>query len=255
MNIGRNDPCPCGSGKKFKKCHLGRENELTPEQLDGLPPEAAKKLAELPEVDYGRCREFIEGLNFKKLTGGEVGIKFVDLKSYLDLGYSDRSAAGDLNRTSAGQMINPIKTQKADPDHVYLAVSPAVSDSTAIHQLAHAMDYLAGSRLNPTFAKPVAMELDAPLEILEHPKEFGYWLTFLANEYGVELDAEDEIVAYLHENGRLLPGPTLASGDMAVIKASIDGILDFIRRHRHEIDRRIKERAGYLAEHAPETDA
>lgn len=20
--IGRNDPCPCGSGKKFKKCHL-----------------------------------------------------------------------------------------------------------------------------------------------------------------------------------------------------------------------------------------
>lgn len=21
-NIRRNDPCPCGSGKKFKKCHL-----------------------------------------------------------------------------------------------------------------------------------------------------------------------------------------------------------------------------------------
>ncbi|MFN3374485.1 MAG: SEC-C metal-binding domain-containing protein, partial [Chloroflexus sp.] len=26
--IGRNDPCPCGSGKKFKHCHLGREHEL-----------------------------------------------------------------------------------------------------------------------------------------------------------------------------------------------------------------------------------
>ena len=23
-NVGRNDPCPCGSGKKFKKCH-GRD--------------------------------------------------------------------------------------------------------------------------------------------------------------------------------------------------------------------------------------
>ncbi len=23
--IGRNDPCPCGSGKKYKKCHLGKE--------------------------------------------------------------------------------------------------------------------------------------------------------------------------------------------------------------------------------------
>jgi hypothetical protein len=22
--IGRNDPCPCGSGKKFKRCHLGK---------------------------------------------------------------------------------------------------------------------------------------------------------------------------------------------------------------------------------------
>jgi uncharacterized protein YecA (UPF0149 family) len=24
--VGRNDPCPCGSGKKFKKCHLFRIN-------------------------------------------------------------------------------------------------------------------------------------------------------------------------------------------------------------------------------------
>jgi uncharacterized protein YchJ len=23
--VGRNDPCPCGSGKKFKKCHGGSE--------------------------------------------------------------------------------------------------------------------------------------------------------------------------------------------------------------------------------------
>nr|WP_281411560.1 SEC-C metal-binding domain-containing protein [Enterovirga sp. DB1703] len=24
-HVGRNDPCPCGSGRKFKKCCLGRE--------------------------------------------------------------------------------------------------------------------------------------------------------------------------------------------------------------------------------------
>jgi uncharacterized protein YecA (UPF0149 family) len=24
MKIGRNDPCPCGSGKKFKRCCLSR---------------------------------------------------------------------------------------------------------------------------------------------------------------------------------------------------------------------------------------
>ena len=22
--IGRNEPCPCGSGKKYKKCHMGK---------------------------------------------------------------------------------------------------------------------------------------------------------------------------------------------------------------------------------------
>lgn len=25
MKVGRNSPCPCGSGLKFKKCHLGME--------------------------------------------------------------------------------------------------------------------------------------------------------------------------------------------------------------------------------------
>ena len=25
--VGRNDPCPCGSGKKFKRCHLQKEQK------------------------------------------------------------------------------------------------------------------------------------------------------------------------------------------------------------------------------------
>lgn len=27
--VGRNDPCPCGSGKKYKKCHLGEYDPAT----------------------------------------------------------------------------------------------------------------------------------------------------------------------------------------------------------------------------------
>ncbi|MDN3508378.1 MAG: SEC-C metal-binding domain-containing protein [Simkaniaceae bacterium] len=27
--VGRNDPCPCGSGKKFKKCH-GKQSSARP---------------------------------------------------------------------------------------------------------------------------------------------------------------------------------------------------------------------------------
>ena len=26
--IGRNDPCPCGSGKKYKRCCIDREDDL-----------------------------------------------------------------------------------------------------------------------------------------------------------------------------------------------------------------------------------
>jgi len=38
VKVGRNDPCPCGSGKKFKKCHEGREHELQAIG-SGLPPQ------------------------------------------------------------------------------------------------------------------------------------------------------------------------------------------------------------------------
>ena len=26
--VGRNDPCPCGSGKKFKKCCMAKQQEI-----------------------------------------------------------------------------------------------------------------------------------------------------------------------------------------------------------------------------------
>ena len=33
---GRNDPCPCGSGKKYKKCHL-RDDEARPRRRPPAP--------------------------------------------------------------------------------------------------------------------------------------------------------------------------------------------------------------------------
>jgi len=29
VKVGRNDPCPCGSGKKYKKCCLGKNGKET----------------------------------------------------------------------------------------------------------------------------------------------------------------------------------------------------------------------------------
>lgn len=36
-NMSRNTYCPCGSGKKFKRCHLGQPNVIP---LSGIPDDA-----------------------------------------------------------------------------------------------------------------------------------------------------------------------------------------------------------------------
>jgi hypothetical protein len=36
MNIGRNSPCPCGSGKKYKRCCMDRGSKLHAEMLDDV---------------------------------------------------------------------------------------------------------------------------------------------------------------------------------------------------------------------------
>jgi hypothetical protein len=49
IDIGRNDPCPCGSGKKFKKCCINNpedwEDRASLRQEIYLPP--------IQEIDYG----------------------------------------------------------------------------------------------------------------------------------------------------------------------------------------------------------
>lgn len=43
---GRNDPCPCGSGKKFKKCCLGKDQGYSSEERGGLIREAVAYLTD-----------------------------------------------------------------------------------------------------------------------------------------------------------------------------------------------------------------
>jgi len=44
--IGRNDPCPCGSGKKYKNCHLGQSVEAPPKLKF-----KAKLLSQPPQIN------------------------------------------------------------------------------------------------------------------------------------------------------------------------------------------------------------
>ncbi|MGQ0683718.1 DUF1186 domain-containing protein [Bradyrhizobium sp.] len=53
-DVGRNDPCPCGSGKKFKKCCLGKADaarQVTPADDVGSPAEKLEDDAVLSDYD------------------------------------------------------------------------------------------------------------------------------------------------------------------------------------------------------------
>src|SRR4030042_301789 len=123
--IGRNDPCPCGSGKKFKKCHKGKEDDLLLDGIDGAGlEEMAARIIKLAPVDYGRSTKIIDGLDMVKLTGREVGIRFVDLEAYAEMNLFGRgSGEAASEQTKGGVFINPYKTLTADPKNLYLAIS------------------------------------------------------------------------------------------------------------------------------------
>ncbi|MBE9487373.1 MAG: SEC-C domain-containing protein [Chloroflexi bacterium] len=57
MKISRNDPCPCGSGKKYKKCCLGRQQ--SPAQPDGV----AETFAEVRQLLKGKDFDSLEEAN------------------------------------------------------------------------------------------------------------------------------------------------------------------------------------------------
>ena|SRR5580704_10939773 len=77
--IGRNEPCPCGSGKKYKRCHIGQE----------LPPRPPLSLHERNRVilnaAYG-IFGFAKGrtwADFKKNLSGKEVREFYEVQAAL----------------------------------------------------------------------------------------------------------------------------------------------------------------------------
>ncbi|MCH8967318.1 MAG: SEC-C domain-containing protein [Planctomycetes bacterium] len=60
MKYARNDPCWCGSGLKFKKCHLDREGQARPSRQDVLKRFRALQTRSRcyhPEASGDRCSQ------------------------------------------------------------------------------------------------------------------------------------------------------------------------------------------------------
>ena len=245
--IGRNDPCPCGSGKKFKKCHMGREDDLSVEGIGEISlEEMAARITSLPLVHYGRSREIVDGLDIPALTGQPIGIKFVDLKDYNDLNIFGNIHPKASKGQGGGVFINLYKTAKIDPEHIYIAISRNIDESTLAHEIAHVLDYLGGSKLVPGTLEPLSLELGVPVDHLEHPDEYGYWLDYLSRTFGIKLDADDAIIVYLYEKGLLIKGKEIQANNGLIIRSKSDGMLKYLSAHSEEIDALIRDLPGYI---------
>jgi hypothetical protein len=76
--MGRNDPCPCGSGKKYKKCCLNkdRENPMS------FQPGSKIDIKELEEL-YNHHNQWLED-ELEERTPGEVAYDDLLLSSLRD---------------------------------------------------------------------------------------------------------------------------------------------------------------------------
>jgi hypothetical protein len=244
---GRNDPCPCGSGRKFKKCHSGREDEIPVSRAPDLSiEEMGSKISTLRPVEYGKARAMADQLDIPGLTGKHIGIRYVDLKEYVRLGLLGSDHQEAETGRGGGIFVNPYKTKKADPDNLYVAISPDIDDSTLIHQLAHVLTYLGETGKPAGTLDAMGLEVGIPVGHLEHPDEFGYWLDHLQKKFNGALDAEDAIILFLYQNGQLIKTAEIAEGNGTVLWTKSERIFRFLSQHSEEIDRMIKLRAGYI---------
>jgi tetratricopeptide (TPR) repeat protein len=60
LKVGRNDPCPCGSGKKYKKCCMPKdeEHELASQKDEENPPDEKKKHPRSDEIENNLHRAY-----------------------------------------------------------------------------------------------------------------------------------------------------------------------------------------------------
>lgn len=82
MKIGRNDPCWCGSGKKYKACHMQLDEKLNAYHLKG---------AKIPTHKMIKTPEQIEGIR----KAGEANTMVLD---YIEPYVKEGISTGELDR-------------------------------------------------------------------------------------------------------------------------------------------------------------
>jgi len=92
MKIGRNDPCPCGSGKKYKKCCLiKRKQPLNEKIADVIQVNGLKPL--LGDLLYNAYR-FIMDMGMAGMCHALSSILYVGIS---EMGYEPEICIGEVD--------------------------------------------------------------------------------------------------------------------------------------------------------------
>ncbi len=218
------------------------EKKLVADSLKEISFDKSLMITSLSEVDYGRSQQIKNELNLKEITGKDMGIKFVDMNAYMALNMNGKKQ----NKYPDALMINALKTRISDPKNIYIALKPNANESSLIHELAHALDFLNGSCIIPAFARALSLEYIIPLEHLEHPQEFGYWFNYLKNKFNVIPDAEDMIICILYENRMLIKGKEIKEQNREYLTKKSNEIIKFLSENSQKIYSIIKNLPGYI---------
>src|SRR5205809_4195251 len=121
INLGRNDPCHCGSGKKYKKCHLDADQRSRAGIRQSRPgwesPSASVAVEHLPKL----LRQLSEqGSARDRKEFGELLSKTEPILEYLERREKIEAAAAEL------EAHRPEFERLAADENRYLALAQAV---------------------------------------------------------------------------------------------------------------------------------
>ncbi|MGH2612718.1 MAG: YecA family protein [Rhabdochlamydiaceae bacterium] len=145
--IGRNYPCPCGSGKKYKRCCLGNE-EMTPSELlasSDRPMTNAQKLRDRPEL--------------LEMSDSLIG-KHIPVGSFKDF-ISDLWSSDKVKMMGTPQIIEKLRSMNVDFDinNFKEHAQNYISACQLAHELYYTHDYRPGNYLDDDFIWLAIIEL------------------------------------------------------------------------------------------------
>ncbi|MGY3033534.1 hypothetical protein ACVIIV_002704 [Bradyrhizobium sp. USDA 4354] len=143
--VGRNDPCPCGSGKKFKKCCLDSH------RLDA-PPSALSQFMHTPDVARSALEDEEAILAYDPLIEPDPDLWVVlDEEERIDLVMAYHRRAGiRLPREQAHAVFHVIiENQIADPElPVRSTAQRLMSEGLDRHEAIHAIGLVLAGHMN-----------------------------------------------------------------------------------------------------------